>query len=157
MNCEDSVNIKNSFGNLEKVEISNSQFDALDLDFSQISINELFVDNAKNDCLDFSFGDYKIIKAKLDYCGDKGISVGEKSKLNLINAMIFNSKIGVASKDDAVTSIDNVMIKNINTCLAAYNKKKEFQGSTIKVKNFNCDKYQTQLQTDNLSKILILK
>ena len=71
--------------------------------------------------------------------------------------MIFNSKIGVASKDDAVTSIDNVMIKNINTCLAAYNKKKEFQGSTIKVKNFNCDKYQTQLQTDNLSKILILK
>ena len=54
MNCEDSVNIKNSFGNIERVEISNSQYDALDLDFSQISINELFVDNAKNDCLDFS-------------------------------------------------------------------------------------------------------
>ena len=157
MNCEDSVNIKNSFGNIEKVEISNSKYDALDLDFSQISINDLFVDNAKNDCLDFSFGDYKIIQAKLDYCGDKGISVGERSKLNLTNATILNSKIGVASKDDAVTSINNVMIKNINTCLAAYNKKKEFQGSIIKVKNLNCDKYQTQLQTDNLSKILILK
>ena len=70
------------------------------------------------------FGDYKIIKAKLDYCGDKGISVGERSKLNLINGIIFNSKIGVASKDDAVTSIDNVMIKNIDTCLSAYNKKR---------------------------------
>ena len=70
--------------------------------------------------------------------------------------MIFNSKIGVASKDDAVTSIDNVMIKNIILVFPLIIKK-EFQGSTIKVKNFNCDKYQTQLQTDNLSKILILK
>ena len=156
MICEDSINIKNSSGSIEKIEINNSLFDGLDLDFSDISINNLLVNNAKNDCIDFSFGKYIISKANLKNCGDKGVSVGEKSKFKLQNAKIFNSKIGVASKDDAVTKINTILIEDINICLAAYNKKKEFKGSEISVKNFNCNRYQIKQQADDLSKIQIL-
>ena len=155
MICEDSINIKNSFGSIENIEINNSLFDALDLDFSDISINNLLVNDAKNDCIDFSFGNYIISKANLKNCGDKGVSVGEKSKFNLQNAKIFNSKIGVASKDDAITKINTILIEDINICLAAYNKKKEFKGSEISVKNFNCKRYEIKQQVDDLSKIQI--
>ena len=34
MICEDSVNIKNSFGDIKNIKINDSLFDALDLDFS---------------------------------------------------------------------------------------------------------------------------
>ncbi len=157
MICEDSINIKNSEGNLNKIDISNSFFDALDLDFSKITIKNLKVDNAKNDCADFSFGEYKIVQANLKNCGDKGFSVGESSKFNLNNGNIFFTNIGIASKDDAITNVNQVRMDNINICLAAYNKKKEFEGSKINVKNLNCNQYATLKQSDSLSEINILK
>ena len=40
--------------------------------------------------------------------GDKGFSVGEKSQLNLDNAFVTLSKIGVASKDEAITNIKQI-------------------------------------------------
>lgn len=157
MICEDSVNIKNSSGEISKIEIENSNFDALDLDFSQIKIKEIIINNAKNDCIDLSFGEYKITNANLKNCGDKGFSVGERSKLNLKNASILHSNIGIASKDDALTNVSNVIMENINICLAAYNKKREFKGSKINVDNLNCNKYKKFKQADNLSEINILK
>ena len=59
MICEDSINIKNSSGIINKIQIDNSYFDALDLDFSKIKINDLKVNNAKNDCIDFSLVNMK--------------------------------------------------------------------------------------------------
>ncbi len=157
MICEDSINIKNSSGIINKIQIDNSFFDALDLDFSKIKINDLKVNNAKNDCIDFSFGEYEIIYANLKNCGDKGLSVGERSKLNMDNGVIMYSNIGIASKDDAITNVKNVAMKNMNICLAAYNKKKEFKGSKLNIKSLKCNQYNTLKQLDRLSEINILK
>ena len=157
MICEDSINIKNSSGIINKIQIDNSYFDALDLDFSKIKINDLKVNNAKNDCIDFSFGEYEIIHANLKNCGDKGLSVGERSKLNMDNGVIMYSNIGIASKDDAITNVRNVAMNNMNICLAAYNKKKEFKGSKLNIKSFKCNQYNTLKQLDSLSEINILK
>lgn len=157
MICEDSINIKNSSGIINKIQIDNSYFDALDLDFSKIKINDLKVNNAKNDCIDFSFGEYEIINANLKNCGDKGLSVGERSKLNMHNGVIMYSNIGIASKDDAITNVKNVAMNNMNICLAAYNKKKEFKGSKLNIKSLNCNQYNTLKQLDRLSEINILK
>ena len=115
------------------------------------------INNAKNDCLDFSFGHYKIKNAYLKNCGDKGFSVGEKSQLNLDNGFVTLSKIGVASKDEAITNIEQIRMENIDLCLSAYKKKKEFQGSKIKINKFNCNNYKTKQELDNLSEISILK
>ncbi len=132
MICEDSVNIKNSKGDIEKVVINNSLYDAFDLDFSKLDIKNININNAKNDCLDFSFGTYKIQKAYLKNCGDKAFSVGEKSKLNLENGFVTLSKIGVASKDEAITNIEHIRMKEIDLCLSAYKKKKNFKDLKLK-------------------------
>ena len=73
------------------------------------------------------------------------------------NGVIMYSNIGIASKDDAITNVKNVAMNNMNICLAAYNKKKEFKGSKINVKDFNCKQYATLKQSDNLSEINISK
>ena len=39
--------------------------------------------SSKNDCVDLSAGTYKLNKLRLVNCGDKGLSVGEKSLLQL--------------------------------------------------------------------------
>lgn len=51
--CEDSLNIISSKGVLKKVNINNSKFDGLDIDFSDIEIETLNVNNIGNDCSDF--------------------------------------------------------------------------------------------------------
>ena len=156
MICEDSVNIKNSKGHIENVVINNSLYDAFDLDFSKLDIKSININNAKNDCLDFSFGNYKIQNANLANCGDKGFSVGEQSKLNLKNGFVTLSKVGVASKDEAITNIEQIKMNEIDLCLSAYKKKKEFQGSKIIVNKFNCNNYKIKKKSDNLSEISIL-
>ena len=52
--CEDSLNIVNSNGFIKSIDIQNAFSDALDMDFSNIKIDELIVNKAGNDCSDFS-------------------------------------------------------------------------------------------------------
>ncbi len=153
MFCEDSVNIKNSLGFIKKIKVENSFFDALDLDFSKLDIENIIVNGANNDCVDVSFGNYLIRKATLSNCGDKGLSIGEKSKLNLDNGIISFSNIGIASKDSAVTNVDKLQIQQSHICLSAYKKKREFNGSKVFVKNFDCKKYKIRTKVDKFSKI----
>jgi len=123
MICEDSVNIKNSSGLIEKININNSLHDGLDLDFSNLEINEIIIGNAGNDCIDLSFGKYSIKKALIEKCSDKGISIGENSTANLKNIFVVESNIGIASKDSSTTRIDKAAINKVETCLSAYKKK----------------------------------
>ena len=68
---------------------------------------------------------------------------------------ITKSNIGVASKDDASTDINKIKIEKVDTCLAAYNKKREFKGSTINVNYFSCNSFNTKKKFDDQSEILI--
>ena len=77
------------------------------------------INKSLNDCADFSFGKYKIINSKLSNCGDKGISVGEKSHADFDKVEILNSDIGIASKDSSITKLKNVYLKNLKTCISA--------------------------------------
>jgi hypothetical protein len=157
MVCEDSVNIKNSKGEINNITIQNSLHDAVDLDFSNLKIKSLNINNAKNDCADFSFGNYDINNVVATKCGDKGLSIGEGSKVNLKNILITESKIGVASKDSSLTIIDKASMDKLETCLSAYKKKKEFSGSTMRIKEFDCKNFYKKIDKDNLSDILIEK
>ncbi len=152
--CEDTLNIVNSFGKIKSIKIQSAYSDALDIDFSNIHVNEVEVKNANNDCIDLSSGEYKITTSKLFYCGDKAISVGEKSTLDLKKVLITNSQTGLASKDSSITNIDNIIIKNTELCLTAYNKKQEFFGGLIKVEKIECENYSKKNDIDRVSKII---
>ena len=112
------------------------------------------INNAKNDCADFSFGQYKINKLNLSNCGDKSLSVGEKSQMKIDSINVNNSNFGIASKDSSIVSFFEGNFDTVNYCLAAYNKKQEFFGGLIKFDNLQCNNYQVYFDVDLKSKIL---
>ena len=137
--CEDSLNLVNADGFLDEVRIANAFADAVDIDFSNISIGSLVVNKAGNDCFDVSSGNYKIKKAELTQCGDKGISVGEASRLNAENISLFSVNIGVSSKDSSKVDISSAVMSEVITCIEVKNKKQEFGGAALYVGYLECD------------------
>ena len=154
--CEDTINLINSIGEIKEIEITEAFSDALDLDFSKIHINNIFINNSKNDCADFSFGNYTINEFNLSNCGDKALSVGERSVLTTSKINIKNSKIGIASKDGSVVKVVRNNSQNLEVCLAAYRKKQEFFGGFIEVKNFFCENSESNVEADQFSQIKTL-
>jgi hypothetical protein len=155
-NCEDSINMVNVNGYINNIEITNSYSDSLDIDFSNIIIKNIIIKNSKNDCVDVSAGTYKFESLNLAVCGDKGLSVGEKSSININNISVDNSNFGIASKDGSITNIYNADIKNVNICLAAYNKKQEFSGGNIAIDKFQCDNFTKKNFIDSQSSIQLM-
>ena len=153
--CEDGINIINSSGKINNILSNNSLYDAIDMDFSKIIIDNINIKNALNDCIDFSYGEYKILYSSLKYCGDKAVSVGEKSIANFDNINLQNAKIGVASKDSSNVMIDNSIISSVENCFASYRKKQEFDGGFIKVNKSNCKNFSKNYFLDKHSKIEI--
>ena len=153
--CEDTINIVNSKGNIKSAEVTNAYSDAIDLDFSSIEFKLVNIINATNDCIDFSGGKYYAKKINLKDCGDKALSIGEQSIFKAIDIYATNSNFGVASKDSSLTEIFNANMKNVKICLAAYNKKQEYNGAFLKVENLNCSNYFNYINMDNESEILI--
>ena len=154
--CEDGINIINSLGKLNEVTSNNSLYDAIDVDFSKLYIKNVKVKNALNDCLDFSFGDYEVSVSYLELCGDKAISVGEKSFANFNFIDLQKAKIGLASKDSSRVYVENSKISKVENCFASYRKKQEFDGGFIKIKISNCKTYSKNLFFDKDSKIEII-
>ena len=123
------------------------------LDFSEVKIDSIKVDSSQNDCIDFSAGNYELNSLDLKNCGDKALSVGEKSFLTLNKIIAKNATIGIASKDSSIVKINDAYLKNLKTCVAAYNKKQEFNGGIIQMKNMNCENYYRKTDIDAYSKI----
>ena len=152
-NCEDGLNIIRGEGSIHKLAAVNSSNDALDIDFSNIIISNVNILSAGNDCVDLSYGKYKIIETNIKDCSDKAISVGENSQLDIKNLNVLNSDTGIASKDSSKSKIENGFFKDLNTCLAVYNKKQEFLGGLIVIKNFDCVDTSEKFFVDNVSSI----
>ena len=105
--------------------------------------------------MDFSSGKYKINNLNLENCGDKALSVGEKSVLNLNDIIVKNANIGIASKDSSIVNVNNIIFKNLKTCIAAYNKKQEFNGGFIQInKSMDCTNYNKEAEIDVHSKMV---
>ena len=139
-NCEDAVNLLNVSGSIKLVEIKDSYFDALDIDFSNIAIETIEVLNSGNDCLDISFSNIKIEKINNKNCNDKAISIGEKSFVEVKNVVVNESNIGLAVKDSSVLKINSDLnILNSNYCITIYNKKQEFGPSYLYISNYYCE------------------
>ena len=104
-------------------------------------ITTIDIIKSDNDCLDFSGGKYKIELVRLNFCGDKAISVGESSVVELKDGVIKNSKVGIATKDSSSIFINKLDIENVDLCLAAYRKKQEFIGALIDINHYRCNNY----------------
>jgi len=141
--CEDSINIIRSRGEVKDIFIMNSISDGLDIDFSELAIENINVKSSENDCIDLSSGNYNIKNIDVGNCSDKGISVGEKSNVQIDNSIIFSSKIGLAVKDSSILEINNFKGEANQMCVALYRKKQEFGPSFVKINNIKCAAFES--------------
>ncbi len=153
--CEDSINFINASGNVNNILIKNAFSDALDVDFSNLRFKNITINSARNDCVDFSAGNYQLNYLDLNKCGDKGLSIGEKSNISLSTIDVINANIGIAVKDSSILTLEKANLKNLETCVSAYNKKQEYDGGILEMKEFNCENFYTKADIDELSKIFL--
>ena len=151
--AEDSLNIIRSKGNIDFIEVINSYQDAVDFDFSDLEIATIFIKNAGNDCLDFSLGNYKIKHIKAYNCFDKGISVGEKSKVLIDNIFLESSNINLVSKDSSELYVKEADFKNYNLCAAVYRKKQEFSGAFLEIPYNKCENKKMIIQDESILRL----
>ena len=153
--CEDSLNIVDSTGNLSEVIVERAYSDAVDFDFSNLTLDKIFVNKAGNDCLDISGGVYTFGQSSLKNCSDKGISVGEASILDGTDLNVEYANIGVSSKDFSSVNIENAVMDNIKICAEAMQKKQEFGGAILILQRLKCNGFNifdahSVLKADNL-------
>ena len=137
--CEDSLNIVSSQGNIQNIVIKDAFSDAIDIDFSTVVISSVNVIKSGNDCVDISGGKYVLEHLVLMDCGDKGVSVGEKSKLFINDIMVDNAVLGISSKDFSSTYVIKASFKNTHLCYEATQKKQEFGGAILNIESLSCD------------------
>jgi hypothetical protein len=128
---EDQLNIISS-----KFMISDSLFeksvrDALDIDFGRGAIGKTRFTGCGNDCIDVAGSLVKMDSISIDGAGDKAVSVGEKSEVDVRRADIAGADVALASKDGSRVSASELKLTNSRVGYAVYQKKPGFSGGTI--------------------------
>ena len=144
---EDAINLVNSNFIISDLDIQNSKSDGIDVDFSEGKISRSKFNDILGDAIDLSGSKISIDNVNIKNIGDKAISVGENTQLEVINANISYSRIGIASKDASNVMGSNINISNCGLFdFAVYQKKKYFSGAILKIEtNSSCNKSLVQL------------
>lgn len=134
---EDGINIIDSKSYLKNIYFEDIQADAFDIDFGELKFSNLNCLNVKNDCLDISGAkvEGEIFTTKNVF--DKGISVGEKSTVNIKKIKIIDSNVALAVKDGSDAYFNDVYLEKNNFDIILFNKKQEFSKPKLSVKNIN--------------------
>jgi hypothetical protein len=96
---DDTLHIVHSDFRLEDVELRNCFGDCIDLDYAKGRLVNLRITGSGNDGVDFMASEVTISGLHVNGAGDKGFSVGEKSRVTARDGLIEGSQIGIAVKD----------------------------------------------------------
>ncbi len=153
--CEDALNIIRSDFNIDKIHINNTYADGFDADFCNGLISNSLVTNTGNDGLDFSGSRIEIRDCKMSDIGDKGISGGEASILEIINVRISGADIGIASKDKSKLTGNNIEISNCKKSISAYQKKPEYGGGYVNLSEVKTSNVENYILKDDVSQVIV--
>jgi hypothetical protein len=135
--CEDALNIIRSEFTIGESKFSNTFADAFDSDFCKGTVSSTQFRDVGNDAIDASGSILKIAGCKIIKAGDKGISAGEQSTLNVTWTDISDANIGLASKDKSRVTIDQMKLERCNLGFTAFQKKPEYGPASIIVNNYS--------------------
>lgn len=160
---DDALNVKYSYVRVEKSYFSNTYSDAVDLDSvlagSRIveNIFEPPIGKGKEanggDAIDVSYSFVQIVKNNIKGCGDKGISVGERSQPLIKQNYIEKCQLGVTVKDSSYARVYENIFKNNETAISLYQKKQEFGGAEAVLRGNKFMNNNKTITTDKFSKI----
>lgn len=123
---DDFLNIIRSTFSLNNSKFIGTNADALDVDFSNGKVvNSEFIE-PNNDAMDFSGSSVVVSRTKVVSAGDKGLSAGEKSHIEISDSSFINSNIGIATKDGSVVKTRKIEIKECQLGITTFRKKREY-------------------------------
>jgi hypothetical protein len=150
---EDQLNIIRSQFVIRYSEFMNSSGDALDVDSGEGMILKSRFESCGSDCIDFAGSKAEIWDTVINGAGDKGMSVGEKSRVRFSKSSVAHAALALACKDMSKTVVDHVQILNSKIGFAAYQKKPEFGGAHIYARNMVMTNVEYKYVGDNKSAI----
>lgn len=128
---ENAVHFVNSEVDTKSLTIEKSQSDCLDSDYSVLRLSNSKFKSCGGDGVDVSGSLFTMNDSELSHNTDKSISVGENSNGYINGSRIFESDIGIASKDGSIVHISNSFLENNRVGIATYSKKPYFPDSKI--------------------------
>ncbi len=129
---EDGINVVSARFEFVDSEFGPAFSDAFDADFGLGSIERCVFHATGGDAIDVSGSDVQVRDVRLLDIGDKGLSVGEGSRLAARNIYIENAGLGLASKDLSQATLTDTTIVGARVAgLAAYIKKPCYGPATI--------------------------
>lgn len=131
--CEDALNTINCNVDMNACTVDNTYSDGFDADFCTGTVSNSTFSNTGNDCIDFSGSSFKIDNCIIINSGDKGISGGEGSNVEVLNCTINGAQIAVASKDKSKVVVKNIRIDVAHTAYSVYRKKVEYGPAILTV------------------------
>ncbi|MEO1448177.1 MAG: hypothetical protein AAFV07_01550, partial [Bacteroidota bacterium] len=140
--CEDGLNLVRSKFTLHASLIAETFSDGFDADFCTGTITKSVFRATGNDGMDFSGSNIRVFDTRVLQAGDKGISVGEDSKVTVRRLSVDGAVIGAAAKDFSRLEVAEAQFSNCRTGFAAYQKKPEFGPATISASKFRYENIQ---------------
>lgn len=134
----------------KKCDFKNILSDALDSDFSNLHVENCEFTLIGNDAIDVSGSNIKMIQNYFDKILDKAISIGEKSRVNMIKCKIENSELALVVKDGSLLQAQNINLTNNRMDLIAFTKKEEYPPPSFKLTNCSITNYLIDKNTKNL-------
>jgi hypothetical protein len=140
---------------LDNFIIEKAFSDALDIDIS----SNIFIKNSKfikpeNDSIDVMESLVLIDNTIIENSGDKGISIGENSKVLINNTTLRENNIGIASKDRSVAEVINSKFINNKIHLDSYQKNLQYgDGGTLLILKSSFESNNNIIKSDMKSNV----
>jgi len=152
---EDALNIIRTEFKIDNTLFSKNASDAFDSDFSKGDIvNSSFI-GCGGDAIDISGSVVNLKNVFINGAGDKGLSVGENSEMNVDQIKIKKAEIAIASKDMSEVIAKNVNMSDSKIGFAVFQKKSEFGPSSITVNKLNMEKIEIPYLIEDTSSIVV--
>ncbi|MDZ7291269.1 MAG: CotH kinase family protein [candidate division KSB1 bacterium] len=154
---EDGLNIIRSEFTIDNTVFRQTQADAFDADFGKGKITNSSFINCGNDAIDVSGSTLEVQNVLIDGFGDKGLSIGEISRMTAQQIEIKNGEIAVASKDMSEMNISNVDITACKIGFAVFQKKSEYGPGVIMADKVSLKKFSVPYLVEEHSTLLVDK
>lgn len=153
--CEDALNTIRSDFVTDRVTFQHTFADAFDSDFCTGKVTACTFIEPGNDAIDFSGSTIEISDCIVKRAGDKGISGGEKSTLNIRNCDITECNIGIATKDLSELIVKDSRISGCNYGVTAYCKKVEYGPGKLNAVHLDMTGVKHETWVEEKSRVII--
>jgi len=130
--AEDAINVIRAPFAFVESEFAETASDAFDADFAQGVVERCVFHDIAADGIDVSGAEVHVYDVRMQNIGDKGLSIGEQSRLTAERVILEDVDFGVVSKDLSQVTASALTIRRARIAgLAAYIKKTAYGPASI--------------------------